>query len=638
MKKPHLFLPSLLTVLLLSAPVLHAFAPKDRLYSKFPLKDLVKTPQKPLSSERLSDGTLVADFGKAAFGQLTLEVNSPSADTILVHLGEACRDGRLDRHPGGTVRYACYQLSVSEGKAEYSLALSPDPRNATPKRPDQMQPVLMPSQTGEVYPFRYVEIEGLSPEGECSLVRYAVNYPFNDDASFFHCPDSVLNAVWDLCKYSVKATSFCGYYVDGDRERIPYEADAFINQLAHYCVDSEYAMARRTADYLFTHPTWPTEWALQSLFIAFYDYLYTGDKALIAKHYDLLKAKTLIALREDNGLISTRTGKLTEEFYASINYSLKSEMKDIVDWPRSGSFGLGKKEAGEADGYVLDTYNTVVNAFHYEALVVMADIALSLGKKKDAKMFAELSGSVLEAFNNLLFDPQAGCYLDGLDADGNPVRHHSLHANMLPLLFCMVPQEHKSSVIEFILSRGMACSVYGSQFLLEALYDTFQDDYALSLLTSTSIRSWYNMIRLGSTVTLEAWDPCFKNNLDWNHAWGAAPADIIPRKLVGVEPLSPGFKLMRIRPQMGSLPEFSALLPTPRGGVHICAENIPGESLSISVDIPSGIRSEVWLKLPSTQEGASLTVDGKHRRFTTRDGFAVFNLRHGKHECVVRIL
>lgn len=615
---------------LLLLPAFRITSAADRLYERYPLKELEKTSQSPVSIERLPDGNVFANFGKAAFGQLKLAViSSSNVDTVIVHLGEAARDGRVDRNPGGTVRYARYELAVSEGRAEYELKFRPDPRNSTMKEDGNMQPILMPESIGEVYPFRYVEVEGLDSAAECRLEREAVNYPFDDSASYFHSSDSVLNAVWELCKYSIKATSFCGYYVDGDRERIPYEADALINQLAHYCVDNEYAMARRTADYLFTHPTWPTEWTLQSVFIAFYDYLYTGDKALIKKHYELLKAKTLMALRDENGLISTLGGKLTPEFYRSISYSLKSPMKDIVDWPRSGSFGLGKKEAGEADGYVLDKYNTVVNAFHYEALVIMSEIAGALGRRKDAKMFSEQSETVLNAFNALLFDTGAGCYRDGLDGDGRPVQHFSLHANMLPLLFGMVPEGNRGSVLDFIRSRGMACSVYGSQYLLDALYDAYDDDYALSLLNSTSIRSWYNMIRLGSTVTLEAWDPCFKNNLDWNHAWGAAPADIIPRKLVGVTPLEPGFKKMRIRPQMGSLKEFSALVPTPRGGVHVSASG----PHSVIVEIPSGIRTEMWLKLPGGNGGATLTVDGRRRRFTEKDGFAVFTIRPGRHEC-----
>ena len=54
-----------------------------------------------------------------------------------------------------------------------------------------------------------------------------------------------------------------GLYIDGDRERIPYEADALINQLSHYALDTEYSLARNTFEHLMLHPTWPTEWHLQ---------------------------------------------------------------------------------------------------------------------------------------------------------------------------------------------------------------------------------------------------------------------------------------------------------------------------------------------------------------------------------------
>ena len=61
----------------------------------------------------------------------------------------------------------------------------------------------------------------------------------------------------------VLAETLCGHQrrvVDGDRERIPYEADAYLNQLAHYGVDREFALARYSHEYLLANPTWPTEW------------------------------------------------------------------------------------------------------------------------------------------------------------------------------------------------------------------------------------------------------------------------------------------------------------------------------------------------------------------------------------------
>jgi hypothetical protein len=147
-------------------------------------------------------------------------------------------------------------------------------------------------------------------------------------------------------------------------------------------------------------------------------------------------------------------------------------------------------------------------------------------------------------------------------------------------------------------SRRMACSVYGSQFLMEALYEASDAEYALYLLTKTDDRSWYNMIRAGSTISMEAWDNKYKSNQDWNHAWGAAPANIIPRKLMGVEPLAPGFDRVRIRPQTASLARAKALIPTIKGEISLEIENREGE-YRMQLTIPANMDSEVYLPLLS---------------------------------------
>ena len=116
-------------------------------------------------------------------------------------------------------------------------------------------------------------------------------------------------------------------------------------------------------------------------------------------------------------------------------------------------------------------------------------------------------------------------------------------------------------------------------------------------MTSPSQRSWYNMIRIGSTITTEAWDPIFKPNLDWNHPWGAAPANVISRKLMGVEPLESGFSKVRIKPQVSNLNFAEILVPTIRGSIRVRFDKnaeAGGRSV-LSVDIPHGISAEVWL-------------------------------------------
>ena len=106
------------------------------------------------------------------------------------------------------------------------------------------------------------------------------------------------------------------------------------------------------------------------------------------------------------------------------------------------------------------------------------------------------------------------------------------------------------------------------------------------------------MIRVGSTISLEAWDNKYKPNQDWNHAWGAAPANIIPRRLMGVEPLTPGFGTARIKPQLASLEWAEATIPTIRGAIRMEVEN-KADAYTLKVTIPANMDAEVYLPLPS---------------------------------------
>ncbi|MDR1097128.1 MAG: alpha-L-rhamnosidase [Tannerella sp.] len=547
----------------------------------------VKSPEHPVSVGTVEPSTVFADFGKAAFGQLVVTLTSDAEkDSVVIHLGEQTAGGKVDRHPGGTIRYHRYALGLLKGTHTYHLKIARDRRNTAPAA------MLIPAYIGEVLPFRYCEIEGYGrPLTARDLVRESVHYPFDGSASFFECSNDTLNQIWELCKYSVKATSVLGIYIDGDRERIPYEADAIINQLCHYGVDREYSMARRSHEYLLEHPTWPTEWILQSVLIAWYDYLYTGDSRSLKARYDVLQARSLMQLREKTGLISTTTGLQTPEFLASIRS--KAPVRDIVDWPHTGILGLNKHEGGEADGFVFTDYNAVTNAYHYEALKLMGRIAGALNLPADASSYNKEAALFLARYNKTFLNTKTGHYVDG-----DTTTHASLHANMFPVAFGMVPPGKMPKILDFIRSRRMACSVYGSQFLMDALYEASDAEYALSMLTKNDDRGWYNMIRVGSTVSLEAWDNKYKPNQDWNHVWGAAPANVIPRKLMGVEPLLPGFDKVRIKPQIASLSWAKAVIPTIKGPVHVEVENKKGE-YRLQLTLPANMDGEVYLPLLS---------------------------------------
>ncbi|MDR3219133.1 MAG: alpha-L-rhamnosidase, partial [Dysgonamonadaceae bacterium] len=568
------------------------------------------------------------DFGKTSFGRLKLTLSSGNeTDTVTIHLGERIRDGRIDRNPGGSIRYANYRLPLLKGTHTYTLKIRPDSRNTSLTRNIFDLPILMPDYTGEVMPFRSCEIEGYSPAlKQPDVVRQTVYYPFDETASHFHSSDTVLNQVWELCKYAIKATSFTGMYIDGDRERIPYEREALISQLGQYCVDREYSIARRSREYLIIHPTWPAEWAMQSVWMAWNDYMYTGNATSLKRFYNDLKAKTLLGLKESNGLISTRTGKVTPETMKPIYFKGKTtSFRDIVDWPHTGILGLGKNELGETDGFVFTDYNIVVNAYHYFSLELIARIAGALGNSQEQTEFTRLAQQMKKDFNRSFLDTKKGYYKDGIDTE-----HSSLHANMFAMAFGLAPDRYIPSIKAFMHARGMACSISGALVLMEALYENHDAAYALELLSSTSERSWYNTIRLGATLTIEAWDDKYKPDLDWNQSAGSVPANIIPRRLMGIEPLEPGFRKIRIKPQPATLPQAEILMPSIRGDISVSFENSPGEKFTLEIEIPANTTAEVWL--PVLSKKYSLTVDDIPQKGKLNGDFVIVETGSGKHK------
>ena len=569
---------------------------------------LVEIEEHPASVRLTEDGVVVIDFGKAAFGYLEYRAADAAAHgPLFAWLGEKPNDdGTVNRKPGATIRAQRIDVAAGEGPvATFEPSWSPMYVNWIENPPGMR----------EIMPFRYAEIHGLGrlPDAK-EIVRVTRHTAFDDDASHFSSDNTVLNDVWDLCKYSIKVTTFVGLYVDGDRERKPYEADSYINQLCHYGVEDHYLTGRLTHEHLLEYPTWPMEWRQHSVLMAWVDYLYSGCDASIRTHYDTLVGRLMLDRRREDGL------------FLGAN---RGPIRDIIDWP-----------AAERDGYDMQPLvKTVTSAFHAHSLELMARIATALDKPDDAARFTKMHEETKAAIRSQLFDAERGVFIDGIDHEtGERSTHASLHANMFPLAFGLVGEDDMATVVAHIRSRGMACSVYGAQFLLDGLYDAGEAEYALELLTATHDRSWAHMIyNVGSTITLEAWDEKYKPNLDWNHAWGAVPANTIPRKLMGIEPIQPGFARIRVRPQIAGLSHATIRNPSPRGPIDLEIKKETGE-WQATLGVPAEVVAEFHLptadadRVTATHDGAAV----KPKFIRTERGRLVFEAAAGTWHVVVK--
>lgn len=503
------------------------------------------------------------DFGRAVVGGIQLTVQGTDGHKLEVRLGEELAGAQTVKHNLRTGNHYQDVWTLKSG--------------------------LQTLEHWGFRVFRYAEIIN-SPVAldKTNIKAVVLRYPFDDAASDFQCSNSVLNDVWELCKYSIKATSLDLYVDTFTRERLPYEGDAYINQLSHYCVDREFALPRYSIEYLYYRPTWPTEYKQQSVIMAWNDYMYTGNSDSLKRNYSILKSKPLERFINSEGLVQ-RTSK-----------------DDLVDWP-----------ASQRDGYVFTDINTVINAFNYQALLDLSNIAKVLGKTKDAEHYATLANTLRDAMNKHLYDASVGAYKDGKTAN-----HHATHASAVPVAFGIEESGNVPAIVGYLAKRGMRVGVYGSQFLLTALYNVNEGQVALDLMSARSGNSWGHMIYdLSATIVTEAWDSSQKPNMSFSHAWASAPANLIPRGMFGIVPLEPGFSVFQIKPQVGDLTWGKLKLPTIKGTIGVEFQNESGE-FSMTVTIPTNTTAKIYV--PMTETGI-LKIDGQVVSVPIEHGYSVIS-------------
>ncbi len=512
-------------------------------------------------------GRTLIDFGKHFFGWI--EVDAPKPGPFKLIWGELLDEhGSVQTNPLFTKEQGRVRCAFAEGCfAGAGWEMVPYQENDVSAF--EPSPV---GRFGTVMPFRWLEvIEAPFPITAVNVRQMPIHYPYDMTEERFVCDSPDLVRVHDFCKHSILATTFTGKFVDGDRERLPYEADSYITQLGTYAVTSDDTLVRATADYLATHTTWPTEWKQFFISIIHADWMHSGKTDLLEKHYAAMRdSKSWRHLRRNDGLLVTGG--------PSARPAPDGEKpEDIVDWAMC-----------YRDGFTFCDVNTVVNALHIRNLRELAAMAAAIGRDSDAARFAAEAEQTFAAFNAKLWVTSRDHYRDGEGTD-----HATVQGNAMALVCGAVPPERVAAVADYIVSKGMTCSTYMAQFVLEALFMAGRDREAIALMTSPAHRSWLAMMATGATITPEFWDITMPEEgriPDMNHAWSTAPLNAITRFVAGVRPTAPGFAAAEIAPQLGSLTHVQATVPTPRGPVSLDLRR-NGAAISGTVDVPTGIQT-----------------------------------------------
>ena len=119
---------------------------------------------------------------------------------------------------------------------------------------------------------------------------------------------------------------------------------------------------------------------------------------------------------------------------------------------------------------------------------------------------------------------------------------------------------------------------YFMHFVFEALHRTgYFGRYGFGLM-----KRWEDLAEEHPAGLKECW-----NCGDYSHAWGGTPAYQLTRSVLGITPLEPGFRKVRIAPEFGPLTFAEGDVPTIHGMIHV-----KYDGKTVTVTLPDGIRAE----------------------------------------------
>ncbi len=182
----------------------------------------------------------------------------------------------------------------------------------------------------------------------------------------------------------------------------------------------------------------------------------------------------------------------------------------------------------------------------------------------------------------------------GLLADNPDQKLYSQQANILGVLYDVIPKDQQQAVLHKILAiepgttpDGVLSASYYFRFYLARALDHagMADDYLQSL------DPWRKLLPLHFST----WPEIPGDTRSDSHAWSAHPIYDMLTLVAGIEPASPGFSTVRIAPHLGALDHLSATFPHPQGDIKVEYRR-EGPELDATITLPSSLTGSFLYK------------------------------------------
>lgn len=392
--------------------------------------------------------------------------------------------------------------------------------------------------------------------------------------------------------------------------------------------------------------SWP------SVFVFGADMLYTqfGDAEAIRRHYPAMRRWIMHFWQEHR---DPKTGVVKADKYA--DWCCPPEAPELIhsqdpervtDGVLIGSCYLYRlmQDMIRFDEILLNIYNNAAaqEQINLSRQGLNPDVLMA-----DKAEYTQIRSALREAINREFLhdltspdDPAAGRAPNTMTAPGNHILYpdsifysnNSVTANLLPLAFGIVPEEHAATIERWIMRKHLImsgsapelkaldphfqCGVIGMSWLLRSLADMGRMDLAYALATTPDYPGWGYMALHGATTIWELWngDTANPRMNSGNHVM--LLGDLLPwciENIGGIRAAEPGFKKIRLAPnfELEELPEANVSYKTPYGVVashwQIC-----DTLLLWDVTIPCNTTAEVVLPYNAKKQPLTLGSGTHH--------------------------
>jgi len=556
----------------------------------------------PLNIRQQRDSTYLADFGKIYAGHPKIHFSGgePGAKMIIKCDYRTERDGTIDgKDQSCNLNYE-YILRGGEETFEpfwyHGLRyISVEPGKETVQEGGKMK-ILR----------EYTLPSGFDGSSISVVVRHNRVDP---KRSSFECSDSMINAVWDLCKRSARQGSQEGFLDTPTREQGQFTHDGYQTSLASMKCFGERDLTQ-AALRQFAHSQekyWPDgqvnavypnedgkrqirDWTQSWVMWAYDYYMQTGDLELIGDLFD-----HLVKTGEFNKRSENKTSGLVDWGSCDMEAGWKSYHTGIVDWP-------------ERYGYDLTTsQRAVLSCNAYQNYMQIAEMARALGRPEEAKRFTGYAVAIRQAIQKRLWNEKKHAYVDGLYADGSQSTNTSQQANMVPLAlgFTEGRPDMTQGAMDLVISKGFSTAPMIVRYLIRAYGEHGEGEALRKYLTDTNGQNWAHIIADGGTFTWESW---FGKTSQSHPVSSYAGVIACQDYILGVQPLEAGYDRVKVKPLTCGLTYAKGVIPTQRGPLGVSWKN--AKIFSMTVDIPCNVRADVYIP-KGEAGGADIEVDGR---------------------------